>query len=163
MDEFLKSLDEEVDEIPPKHRPQSKSKKVTELPDDLDAILNDPDFQTEQRATKKPTKLKHNLPKKCTAVYVGSNDLSIGKTSCPNIRCMKCDCGVKSFEDYEWAGEIEYLFLRNNYPDFERLQPKLKSVKGSIAYACQCNSVSTQSQRPVKSVKSSLKWFCGSH
>jgi hypothetical protein len=161
MDEFLKSLEEEDSTIAQK--PPSKSKHCNELPDDLDAILNDPDFETEIRAPTKPSKLKRCIPKKCTVVHIGKNELSIGQTTCPNIRCMKCDCGVICFDDYEWIGDIEYLFLRNNYPDFDRLQSKLKPTKNSTAYACQCNSVSTRGQAPVNMAKSSLKWFCGSH
>ena len=161
LDEFFKSLDEEVDVRPQKQSP--KPKPDQQLPDDLDDILNDPAFSTEERETKKPTKLKNSRSKKCTVVYVGQSESSMGQTSCPNMRCTKCDCGFICFNDFEWAGDIEYLFLRNNYPDFERLESKLKPIKGSSAYACQCNSVSVKRQGRINNVKNSLKWFCGSH
>ncbi|KAL5260969.1 hypothetical protein ACHWQZ_G006867 [Mnemiopsis leidyi] len=166
MDAFLKSLEEEEEGSTKsqKQPPKRKTKPVNDpLADDLDSILNDPDFETDRRKSEKPTKLQRNPPKKCSVVYIGKKESPISQVSCPNIRCMKCDCGVVCFNDFDWDGNIEYLFLRNNYPDFERLKSRLKPVKGVFAYACQCNSVSVNKQTSVNSVKNSLKWFCGSH
>ena len=164
LDDFLNTLEDCEEDTTktilcktvPNNKRHTKPTVVTD--DDLDDILNDPEFSSDIGTTKKPSYLSIN--KKCNVVYLGK---STTQTSCSHTRCSDCDCAVVCFRDHVWTEEVEYLFLRNNYPDFDRMKEKLKSKSDSHAYACQCNSVTVETQLPVKSLKSSLKWFCGSH
>jgi len=49
------------------------------------------------------------------------------------MRCTSCDFKVASFDDFEWDRSTDYLFLRNNAPDFERLKSKLNRKRGEDA------------------------------
>eukprot|EP00056_Hartaetosiga_gracilis_P003594 m.65089 g.65089 ORF g.65089 m.65089 type:complete len:320 (-) comp11512_c0_seq1:115-1074(-) len=95
-----------------------------------------------------------SIPKgKCTA----SN-----KCSCSKMRCTSCDHVVGSFDNVVWDASADYLFFRNNFPDYEKLRPKLKQSRGSRAYACQCSSENVL-MGESKKVDRSLKWVCGRH
>lgn len=48
------------------------------------------------------------------------------------MRCTSCDFKVVSFDDFEWDRSTDYLFLRNNAPEFERLKSNLNRKKGKI-------------------------------
>ena len=50
--------------------------------------------------------------------------------ACDQLRCTDCDFSVLSFDNVHWATNTDYLFLRNNMPDLERLRSKLKPKKG---------------------------------
>ena len=50
--------------------------------------------------------------------------------SCDRLRCTECDFVVVSFAGYSWSTNVDYLFLRNNSPDFEKLKAKLLSRTG---------------------------------
>lgn len=50
--------------------------------------------------------------------------------SCDTLRCTSCDFKVASFDDFDWESSTDYLFLRNNAPDFDRLKSKLTRKKG---------------------------------
>ena len=45
--------------------------------------------------------------------------------TCSTLRCVQCDFGVISFQDTKWDKSVDYLFLRNNYPEKEKLKKKL--------------------------------------
>lgn len=161
LEEYLNSLEVEEERSPPK----SKVMKVksNDVLDEVDQLLNDPDLDMDFNSSSKPQKLSNNnIPvKKCAVVYIGSGFSPSSQRSCPKMRCSKCDCSVVSFNNFEWDTTIDYLFLRNNYPDFTRLKPMLKSKTDSLAYACQCSSISLIDQIPVN--KAIFKWFCASH
>ena len=50
--------------------------------------------------------------------------------ACDRLRCTACDFRVVMYSDYKWDKSVDYLFLRNNVPDFNRLSAKLRRVKG---------------------------------
>ena len=84
------------------------------------------------------------------------------KKSCDNMMCLNCDFKVKNFDNYRWAFDTDYLFLRNNFPDFERLKEKLIQTGGCRAYACQ------RQQRSINTIldlqeDQVLKWACMKH
>ena len=171
LDDFLDDLNQDFTEdtgpkaptkrsSPPSARPSPLAKPNLEDDLDLESLLSDPDFITGQSASTKPAPL--DVPRtKCSVLNLGAG--SATRRVCANLRCSNCDCAVVCFEGVEWAGEIEYLFLRNNYPDYERMRGKLVARSEARAYACQCESVSVKGHASVKSLKSSLKWFCASH
>jgi Retinal Maintenance len=47
------------------------------------------------------------------------------------LRCTGCDFAVSSFNDVQWSDDTDYLFLRNNMPDFHRVRTKLVPKKGA--------------------------------
>ena len=51
---------------------------------------------------------------------------------CDSLRCTDCDFCISMFDNYQWHSSTDYLFLRNNMPDYERLKSKLYSSKGKL-------------------------------
>lgn len=104
---------------------------------------------------------------RCFALCIGGSSVSIGhgnsvnRRSCSTIRCTSCDFKVISFDDFEWDPTTDYLFLRNNAPDFERLKSNLRKKKGYRAYCCQCSHIAVNMLTDVKDLQ--LKWVCGRH
>ena len=49
---------------------------------------------------------------------------------CDKLRCTSCDFNVVILNEYEWQGDCDYLFFRNNIPDFDKLKCKLKRKRG---------------------------------
>lgn len=41
------------------------------------------------------------------------------------------------YDDYKWRGDTDYLFLRNNVPDFGKLKKNLLVKKGNVGYMVQ--------------------------
>jgi len=64
--------------------------------------------------------------------------------------------------DYEWQEDCDYLFFRNNIPDFDKLKSKLTRRRGYCAYACQCSWRSIVQLTELWS-DPQLKWVCGKH
>ena len=50
--------------------------------------------------------------------------------TCDKMRCTSCDFKVCSFDNFEWHKDTDYLFLRNNAPDYERLKSHLDPKNG---------------------------------
>eukprot|EP00050_Salpingoeca_kvevrii_P003324 m.221710 g.221710 ORF g.221710 m.221710 type:complete len:169 (+) comp10811_c1_seq4:319-825(+) len=106
---------------------------------------------------------------KCFKVIVGGTDLPLGRNNgidkeqgCDKLRCTACDFKVCIFDDYRWSDECQYLFFRNNIPDFDKLKPMLHNAPGTRAYACQCSWMSVDDQTELQYTES-LKWVCGKH
>lgn len=53
--------------------------------------------------------------------------------ACDKLRCTSCDFLVVWFSDSVWHSRSEYLFFRNNYPEFDRLKKNLVRKKGELA------------------------------
>ena len=102
---------------------------------------------------------------KCTQIFVCGTDLQPGITTpsdphfCNNLFCLSCDHPVIRFENYQWAKDTDYLFMRNNYP--EKVQSKLIRSNGYCAYCCQCTFYSENSLRKLSSYSSN--WVCLGH
>nr|XP_022342962.1 protein C8orf37 homolog [Crassostrea virginica] len=105
--------------------------------------------------------------KKCFPVYLGGSMCSQGmansfsQRTCDKMRCTSCDFKVCSFDNFEWHKDTDYLFLRNNAPDYERLKSHLDPKNGSRAYCCQCSHRSVREL--TKLADPQLKWVCGKH
>eukprot|EP00002_Diphylleia_rotans_P025976 TRINITY_DN5154_c0_g1_i2.p1 TRINITY_DN5154_c0_g1~~TRINITY_DN5154_c0_g1_i2.p1 ORF type:complete len:243 (+),score=64.54 TRINITY_DN5154_c0_g1_i2:71-799(+) len=106
---------------------------------------------------------------KCVDLIVAGTEVPLGlgsitfRRACDRMRCTSCDWKVYRFENYAWGDQTDYLFLRNNIPDFERLKPNLVSSKGSVAYACQCSWKSAYNIERVDSFGTKFKWVCSGH
>ena len=50
---------------------------------------------------------------------------------CDKLRCTSCDFNVVILNDYEWHEDCDYLFFRNNIPDFDKLKSKLSRKRGN--------------------------------
>lgn len=51
---------------------------------------------------------------------------------CDKLRCTSCDFNVVILTDYEWQADCDYLFFRNNIPDFDKLKRKLIRKRGKL-------------------------------
>ncbi|XP_070575998.1 cilia- and flagella-associated protein 418-like [Ptychodera flava] len=141
--------------------------------DDLDAMIDDicdaPEPLEKIQVQKESSHSSNSqLEKKCFPVYLGgaSTPVGVGTTmsqrSCDKLRCTDCDFKIVMYDNYEWHSSCDYLFLRNNVPDFNKLSAKLLKKKGSRAYACQCKWRSVKDLVDIQK-EADLKWVCGKH
>ncbi|XP_065913362.1 cilia- and flagella-associated protein 418-like [Dysidea avara] len=106
--------------------------------------------------------------KKCFPCFLGGSiharglSTSSEQRACDQLLCTQCDFKVVSFDDYQWSSDCDYLFFRNNAPDFARLRVKLNKMKGSRAYACQCSWKSIRELTNVSNLID-VKWTCCRH
>lgn len=84
------------------------------------------------------------------------------RRGCDNLFCLSCDHRVVSFDGFRWDRDVDYLFLRNNFPDVERLKPRLIPARRHRAYACQCRGRSVAEDTDVAK-DGDLKWTCLKH
>ena len=54
--------------------------------------------------------------------------------ACNTLRCTSCDFRVIWFNDYCWHSSCDYLFFRNNVPEYDKLRIKLMWNKGVYMY-----------------------------
>ncbi|KAL4234330.1 hypothetical protein ACF0H5_005981 [Mactra antiquata] len=178
-------IDDLLDEVEDKFVKQSDSKKLPTRvkpskpkrdDDELSKIIDDICDEQEPPAVAKCNNSKQvvrqgsqsrPIVSKCFPVCIGGSAVSKGlgntvnRRSCDRLRCTSCDFKVASFDDFGWDSSTDYLFLRNNAPDFERLKSKLSRMKGYRSYCCQCSHISVNDVTDVKDLP--LKWVCGQH
>jgi len=106
---------------------------------------------------------------KCFPLLIGGSgdppglSTTVSKRCCSSLRCFNCDFGVEMFDNYRWSPDTDYLFLRNNMPDFAKLQSRLLSRRQSRAYACQCQWTNAQEMVELSGELKRL-WHCaGKH
>ncbi|XP_053251603.1 cilia- and flagella-associated protein 418 isoform X2 [Podarcis raffonei] len=85
-----------------------------------------------------------------------------GKRTCDQLRCTACDFRVLQHDDFQWDQSCDYLFFRNNMPEFRKLRTKMLTKKGSRAYACQCTWRSIDELTDL-TVDRQLRWVCSKH
>ncbi|XP_036731371.1 cilia- and flagella-associated protein 418 [Manis pentadactyla] len=156
-----------------------RSTETYEKEDDLDGLINE--IFEEPNFDKKPFKLKPKSPgntsvrasiqglgKSCSPVYLGGSAAPCGigtntsQRACDHLRCVACDFWVVSYDDSVWDKSCDYLFFRNNMPEFHKLKTKLVKKKGTRAYACQC-SWRTVEELTNLQTDHQLRWVCGKH
>ncbi|XP_070768662.1 cilia- and flagella-associated protein 418 [Enoplosus armatus] len=162
------------------HNATKPKQPISSVTEDIDALLEElleedysdsPQLKTEQFP--KGTQVEKKLPsqsggRKCCPVFVGGSSVTNGvgtatsKRSCDQLRCTSCDFRVLMFDDCEWDSSCDYLFLRNNMPDRQKLRAKLKKRRGLRAYACQCSWFSTLEPTDLGG-RAQLRWVCGKH
>ncbi|KAM6171180.1 cilia- and flagella-associated protein 418 isoform 2-T2 [Erethizon dorsatum] len=147
--------------------------------EDLDSLINE--IFEEPSFDQKPLKLKskssgntsvraslQGLHKSCSPVYLGGSRVPRGigtrtsQRACDQLRCIGCDFRVVSYSDYMWDKSCDYLFFRNNMPEFHKLKTKLVKKKGTRAYACQCSWRSVEELTDLQT-DHQLHWVCGKH
>ncbi|XP_077982997.1 cilia- and flagella-associated protein 418-like [Glandiceps talaboti] len=154
-------------------RKSKSGSKKTSGEDDLDAIIDDicdvPEPPEKIEVEKKRSaSFNSNQDKKCYPVYLGGSNSSLGpattmsQRACDRLRCTDCDFRVVMYDNYEWQSSCDYLFFRNNVPDFNKLSAKLNKKKGCRAYACQCKWRSIRDWIDLQK-DAELKWVCGKH
>ncbi|XP_060631614.2 cilia- and flagella-associated protein 418 [Anolis sagrei] len=110
----------------------------------------------------------HAHGKRCCPVYLGGSTAPIGigtsisQRTCDRLRCTACDFRVSHYDDYQWDKSCDYLFFRNNMPEFSKLRAKMLKKKGSRAYACQCAWRSIDGLTDL-STDRQLRWVCSKH
>lgn len=167
---------------------RSKASEALDLSDILDDLTDDEDAIRRQRSTKGranstvtdakstsklPLRKENSQPStmaasKCFQVFLGGSSSETGlsttvnKRSCNRLRCSDCDFVVSFFDNHQWLPSTDYLFLRNNMPEYDRLRPKLIYKMDYRAYACQCKW-KTVNELVDLQTQSDVKWFCGKH
>ncbi|XP_033496083.1 cilia- and flagella-associated protein 418 [Epinephelus lanceolatus] len=163
-----------------KHSATKPEQPISSDTNDIDALLEElleedysesSQIKTEQfpKGTQVEKKLSSQSGgRKCCPVFVGGSSVTNGvgtatsKRSCDQLRCTSCDFRVLMFDDCEWDVSCDYLFLRNNMPDRQKLRAKLKKRRGLRAYACQCSWFSTSEPTDLRD-QPQLRWVCGKH
>jgi hypothetical protein len=145
------------------------------MEDVLDELLNDEDDEISAHPSLVPstyttTKTTASLDnKQChpsvllggpQASQMGMN--SYNNMSCNALHCTSCDFRIAWFDGYRWSKSVDYLFLRNNAPDFLKLKRELVSSPKYRAYSCQCSWISVDGSKAVSNCQG-LKWICGRH
>ncbi|XP_002739042.1 cilia- and flagella-associated protein 418-like [Saccoglossus kowalevskii] len=154
-------------------RKRSGTKKSSGFDEDLDAMIDDicdvPEpLEKIEIKRERSTSLNSNQQMKCFPVYIGGSKIPQGlgttmsQRSCDKLRCTDCDFKVVMYDNFEWHPSCDYLFLRNNVPDFKKLSAKLNKKKGYRAYACQCKWRSVREFVDLQK-ETDLKWVCGKH
>ncbi|XP_041649590.1 protein C8orf37 homolog [Cheilinus undulatus] len=164
-----------------KHGATTKpTQPISSISEDIDALLEElleddcPD--STQHKTERSSKAAHEERKplsqtggrKCCPVFVGGSSSPNGvgtatsKRSCDQLRCTSCDFRVLMFDDCEWDSSCDYLFFRNNMPERQKLQVKLKRRRGFRSYSCQCSWFSTSELTELRE-RAQLRWVCGKH
>ncbi|XP_068615879.1 cilia- and flagella-associated protein 418 [Brachionichthys hirsutus] len=162
------------------HSPTKTDQPISSLAEDLDTLLDelleeDSSDAPRQETERVPpgTKEKKNLSsqsggRKCCPVFTGGSSVKNGvgtatsPRSCDQLRCTSCDFRVLMFDDCEWDLSCDYLFLRNNMPDRQKLGAKLRRRRGFRAYGCQCSWFSTSEPADLRD-RPRLTWVCGKH
>lgn len=156
-----------------------RSTETFKKEDDLDSLINE--IFEEPNFNKKNFKLKskssgntsirasiQGLSKSCSPVYLGGSTIPFGvgtntsQRACDHLRCIACDFWIVSYNDCMWDKSCDYLFFRNNMPEFHKLKTKLVKKKGARAYACQC-SWRTVEELTNLQTDHRLRWVCGKH
>ncbi|XP_059984467.1 cilia- and flagella-associated protein 418 isoform X4 [Lagenorhynchus albirostris] len=146
---------------------------------DLDSLINEifeePNF--DKKCFKLKSKSSGNTSvrasiqgpgKSCSPVYLGGSAVPCGvgtntsQRACDHLRCIACDFWVVSYDDYGWDKSCDYLFFRNNMPEFHKLKTKLVKKKGTRAYACQCSWRTIEELTDLQT-HHHLRWVCGKH
>ncbi|KAI8519756.1 PREDICTED: protein C8orf37-like [Branchiostoma belcheri] len=136
---------------------------ICEAPEPLEPLM---DKAPAQNSPRTPRGVEGK--RRCAVLYLGGSKHAMGlgssmnQRSCDQLRCTDCDFRVVFYDNYEWDATCEYLFFRNNVPDFAKLKAKLNKRKGSRAYACQCKWTSVQDLVDIQK-KTDFKWVCGKH
>ncbi|CAH6777383.1 2610301B20Rik [Phodopus roborovskii] len=157
-----------------------RSTETCEKEDDLDSLINEI-FEEPNFDNKSFQKLKsksssntsvgvsiQGLSKSCSPVYLSGSTIPCGigthtsQRACDRLRCLACDFRIVSYDDYVWDKSCDYLFFRNNMPEFHRLKAKLIRKEGARAYACQCSWRSVEELRDLQA-DHELRWVCGKH
>nr|XP_045361396.1 cilia- and flagella-associated protein 418 isoform X2 [Camelus bactrianus] len=162
-----------------------RSTEAFKKEDDLDSLINE--IFEEPNFDKKHFKLKskssgntsvrasiRGLGKSCSPVYLGGSAVPCGigtntsqrafslTRACDRLRCVACDFWVVSYDDHRWDRSCDYLFFRNNMPEFHKLKTKLVKKKGTRAYACQCSWRTIEDLTDLQT-DHQLRWVCGKH
>ncbi|XP_068942697.1 cilia- and flagella-associated protein 418 [Petaurus breviceps papuanus] len=171
--------DEDDDEDDDDDDDLRSTKILLKADDDLDGLINE--IFEEPCFDKKSVKLKSKssnhtsvrtsiqvLGKRCSPVYIGGSSAPCGigtntsQRTCDQLRCTACDFRVLSFDDYMWDKSCDYLFFRNNMPEFNKLKAKMTKRKGTRAYACQCSWRDVEELTDLQTDQQ-LRWVCGKH
>uniref|UniRef100_A0A061SDC5 Cilia- and flagella-associated protein 418 n=1 Tax=Tetraselmis sp. GSL018 TaxID=582737 RepID=A0A061SDC5_9CHLO len=81
---------------------------------------------------------------------------------CDKMRCTRCDLKVICFPGKSWKQEVDYMFLRNCYPDESKLSGKLRKCEESMAYSCQCSWLNCTEARRL-GISDDIRWVCAGH
>uniref|UniRef100_A0A7N4NSQ5 Cilia- and flagella-associated protein 418 n=1 Tax=Sarcophilus harrisii TaxID=9305 RepID=A0A7N4NSQ5_SARHA len=166
--------------VTPQRLEEYESTKILlKADDDLDGLINE--IFEEPCFDKKPINLKSKssnhtsvrtsiqvLGKRCSPVYIGGSSTPCGigtntsQRTCDQLRCTACDFRVLNFDDYIWDKSCDYLFFRNNMPEFNKLKAKMTKRKGTRAYACQCSWRNVEELTDLQTDQQ-LRWVCGKH
>uniref|UniRef100_A0AAX7W0J5 Cilia- and flagella-associated protein 418 n=1 Tax=Astatotilapia calliptera TaxID=8154 RepID=A0AAX7W0J5_ASTCA len=141
-----------------KHGATKPKRSVNSVTEDIDALLEE---LQEEDCSPFPQPKAEQFPKG-PHVEKRLPSQSGGRKSCDQLRCISCDFRVLMFDDCEWDSTCDYLFLRNNMPERQKLGTKLKKRRGLRAYACQCSWISTLEPTDLRD-QPQLRWVCGKH
>lgn len=157
-----------------------RSTETFKKEDDLDSLINEifeepnfdkKSFQKFKSKSSSNTSVRapiQGLSKSCSPVYLSGSAIPCGigtntsQRACDRLRCVACDFQIVNYNDYMWDKSCDYLFFRNNMPEFHKLKTKLIEKKGARAYACQCSWRTVEELTDLQA-DHELRWVCGKH
>lgn len=75
----------------------------------------------------------------------------------PDFQCTSCDGQILRITNHVW-GDVDYMFLRNNYPQYKKLKVLLLARANCCAYCCQCSWKSSDTVAALTDVAEGLRW-----
>ncbi|KAK8383462.1 hypothetical protein O3P69_015734 [Scylla paramamosain] len=167
-DDIDELLDEVEDSLSHDSNTSSPNMMVSESvkTDDLKDLLDDIDEQPHTDLPEHPS--SQSIDGRCNSPLLAGISvppgISTGVTqrACDRLRCLKCDMMVVTIDGFCWSDTIDYLFLRNNYPDMDRLCARLEPQRVGRAYACQCQHCSLTEPTNLACLEG-IQWVCGGH
>lgn len=111
---------------------------------------------------------------RCSQVVLGAARCSRGLRAsafspcvCDALLCSQCNFKVLSFADRRWQAAADYLFLRNNMPNRDKLATRLDAAPGAVAYCCQCRSATVAPDEDTRvlviGAAQDPQWICTGH
>jgi hypothetical protein len=111
---------------------------------------------------------------RCSQVVLGAARCSRGLRAsafspcvCDALLCSQCNFKVLSFADRRWQAAADYLFLRNNMPNRDKLATRLDAAPGTVAYCCQCRSAAVSPDEDTRvlviGAAQDPQWICTGH
>uniref|UniRef100_A0A6B0UZV7 Cilia- and flagella-associated protein 418 n=1 Tax=Ixodes ricinus TaxID=34613 RepID=A0A6B0UZV7_IXORI len=120
----------------PPSSPNSLNEAIDEICSISDTEAQEPAAGTHKAAAHKAAASSERA-RQCYEVHLGGTETtrglstSVSKRACDRLHCFQCDFEVCIFDGFAWNEATDYLFLRNNVPDLERLRPQLARQPGT--------------------------------
>jgi hypothetical protein len=114
---------------------------------------------------------------RCTRVALAGCDATRGlkasafsRSACDSLLCSQCNFKVLVFLHGSWDKSVDYMFVRNNMPNVDKLKAKLithspqSELYNNVAYCCQCQWATVSDERCLTPGNATdPQWICTGH
>ena len=138
---------------------------LTDSVNSFDEDFSDAEEEFDKVIPHEPVKLlqPRTVQNRCSVIVI-NNKREEGyvngfkRKPCFNLICKKCDVYVKYYKNMAWQSDVDYLFFRSYFGNFDKLKKKLIDKQGSMAFHCGCYGI-TISKTALLSEKGDIRWI----